>query len=52
MDWEERSAKVSHQKRNIPAAMGIICYTPEEFEKKKKQISIVQRVVKEEIEIL
>lgn len=52
IDWEERSTKAYHLKRNIPAAMDIICYTPEEFEKKKKQLGIVQQAVKEGIEIL
>lgn len=50
-EWEERSARMYHLKRDIPAAMDIICYTPEEFEKKKKQIGIVQEAVKEGIEI-
>ncbi|MBI5804285.1 nucleotidyltransferase domain-containing protein [Candidatus Pacearchaeota archaeon] len=31
--------------------LDIICYTPEEFEKKKKQIGIVQEAVKEGIEL-
>ena len=50
-EWEERAAKVYHLKRTIPAAMDIICLTPEEFERKKKQIGIVQEAVKEGIEI-
>ncbi len=49
--WEERSAKVYFLKRNIPASMDIFCYTPEEFERKKKQMGIVQQAVKEGIEI-
>ena len=52
MEWEVRSTRAYHLKRNIPAAMDIVCYTPEEFEKKKKQIGIVQQAVKEGIEIL
>ncbi len=52
IDWETRSAKAYHLKRHIPAAMDIVCYTPEEFEKKKKQIGIVQQAVKEGIEII
>jgi hypothetical protein len=31
--------------------MDILCYTPEEFEKKKKQIGIVRTAVEEGIEI-
>jgi len=50
-DWEERSAKVYFLKRNIPASMDIVCYTPEEFEHKKKQLGIVQQAIKEGIEI-
>ena len=36
MEWEERSAKIYYMKRKIPAAMDIICLTPQEFKKKKK----------------
>ena len=50
-EWEERSAKAYRLKRNIPAAMDIICLTPEEFEKKKKQLGIIQEAVKEGIEV-
>lgn len=49
--WEERSAKVYFLKRNLPASMDIVCYTPEEFELKKKQLGIVQQAIKEGIEI-
>ena len=51
-NWELRLAKAYGWKRNIPAAMDILCYTPEEFEQKKKQIGIVQQAVKEGVEIL
>lgn len=51
LDWEKRSATVYHLKRNIPAAMDFLCYTPEEFTRKKKQIGIVQEAVKEGIEL-
>ena len=51
MEWEERSVKAYRLKRNIPAAMDIICLTPKEFEEKKKQIGIVQEAVKEGIEV-
>jgi predicted nucleotidyltransferase len=48
---EERHGKVYFLKKDIPAAMDILCYTPEEFEKKKKQIGIVRTAVEEGIEI-
>lgn len=34
-----------------PVDLEPLCYTPEEFEKKKKQIGIVSEAVKEGIEI-
>ncbi|HIG93514.1 TPA: nucleotidyltransferase domain-containing protein [Candidatus Woesearchaeota archaeon] len=51
-EWEERTARAYHAKRDIPAAMDIICLTPEEFEIKKKQIGIIQEAVREGINIL
>ncbi len=48
----ERSVALYHLERGIPAAMDILCYTPEEFEHKKKQIGIVQEAVKEGIELI
>lgn len=51
LEWEKRLAGVYLLKKDIPAAMDIICLTPEEFERKKKQIGIVQQAVKEGIEI-
>ncbi len=51
IEWEDRARKAYHLKRNIRAAMDIMCYTPEEFNLKKKQIGIVQQAVKEGIEI-
>jgi len=50
-NFEERCAEIYFIKRKIPAAMDILCYTPEEFEKQKKQISIVRVAVEEGIEI-
>jgi len=50
-EWEERAARVYHAKRGIPAAMDIICLTPEEFAKKKKEIGIIQEAVREGIVI-
>ncbi|MEK6900903.1 MAG: nucleotidyltransferase domain-containing protein [Nanoarchaeota archaeon] len=51
-EWEERAARAYHAKRNIPAAMDIICLTPTEFEIKKKQMGIIQEAVREGIMIL
>ncbi len=34
-----------------PLDLGALCYTPEEFEEKKKQITIVREAVEEGIEI-
>ena len=51
MEWERRSAKAYKLKRNIPAAMDIICLTPKEFEEKKKQTGIIQEAVKDGIEV-
>jgi|SRR3989338_4566439 len=51
IEWEERSVKAYKLKRNIPAAMDIICLTPKEFEDKKKEIGVVQEAVKEGIEV-
>lgn len=36
---------------NSPIDLEVICYTPEEFEKKKRQIGIVKTAVEEGIEI-
>lgn len=41
-EWEERAARVYHLKRNIPAAMDIICLTPHEFERKKRQHNVIR----------
>lgn len=49
--WEERGARVYALKRSIPAAMDILCFTPEEFEKKKKEIGIVQEAWREGLEV-
>lgn len=43
-EWEKRGEKVYHLKREIPAAMDIICLTPEEFERKKKEIGIIREI--------
>lgn len=50
-EWEERSARVYHLKRNIPAPMDIICLTPEEFKRKKKSLGVIREVVKEGIAV-
>ncbi len=51
IEWEERGAKIYYLKRNIPAAMDIICLTPEEFEKKKNKLGVIREAVREGIEI-
>lgn len=40
-----------HLKWNLNYPVDILCYTPEEFNRKKKFIGIVQQAVKEGIEI-
>ena len=47
----ERSVAAYHLKRNVPAAMDIICLTPAEFEKRKKEIGIINEAVKEGVMI-
>jgi len=46
-EWEERSAQIYHLKRGIPAAMDIICLTPQEFDHKKKEIGVIQEIARE-----
>jgi len=50
-EWEKRTARIYQLKKNIPAAMDIICLTPKEFEKKSKELSIVQEAVREGVEL-
>jgi len=46
--WHKRVLNIYlNWKENLP--LEVLCYTPEEFEKKKKQIGIVQEAVKEGI---
>lgn len=48
--WHKRPLNIYLAwKENKP--LEVICYTPEEFEKKKKQIGIVKTAVEEGIEI-
>lgn len=48
--WHKRPLKIYLAwKENKP--LEVLCYTPEEFEKKKKQIGIVKTAVEEGIEI-
>lgn len=49
--WEDRMTKVYSLKRNIPAAMDIICLTPTEFESKKKELGVVKEAVMEGLEV-
>lgn len=50
LDFIERGAKM-YDYWNLHYPVDFLCYTPEEFERKKKQIGIVQQAVKEGIEI-
>lgn len=38
--------------KHYPLEIEVLCYTPEEFEKKGKQIGIVQQAIKEGIKII
>ncbi|MFH1608190.1 MAG: nucleotidyltransferase domain-containing protein [archaeon] len=40
-----------YMKWDMDYPVDFLCYTPEEFEKKKKQVSIVRQAVKEGVEI-
>mgnify|MGYP001574929916 CR=1 FL=1 len=48
--FTQRMVKVSHY-WDDPIQLEPFCYTPEEFEKKKKQIGIVSEAIKEGINI-
>ncbi|MBI4983509.1 nucleotidyltransferase domain-containing protein [Candidatus Woesearchaeota archaeon] len=50
-EWEERLAKVYFIKQHLPAAMDVVCLTPEEFKRKSKQLGIVQQAVKEGVRL-
>ncbi len=49
--FTQRIAKMYDFWSHYPLEIEPICYTPEEFEKKKKQIGIVKQAVEEGIEI-
>lgn len=49
--FTQRIAKMYSFWKYYPLEIEPICYTPEEFEKKKKQIGIVKTAVEEGIEI-
>lgn len=44
-------AKGLHKYWNVDLPVDFICYTPEEFEEKKKEVSLVSMAIKEGIEI-
>jgi|SRR3989344_3669828 len=50
LDFVERGAKM-YNYWNIHYPVDFLCYTPEEFNKLKKQATIVQEAVKEGIEL-
>lgn len=47
IEWEKRSAKIYLLKKNIPAAMDIICLTPDEVEIKRKELGIIKAVLRQ-----
>ncbi len=49
--FTQRIARMYDFWKHYPIEIEPICYTPEEFEKKKKQIGIVKTAVEEGIEI-
>lgn len=50
MDWHKRISKVVRH-WNCEANIDILPYTPEEFERKRSQICIVQQAVREGVEV-
>ena len=50
LDFVERGAKM-YNYWNIHYPVDFLCYTPEEFNKLKKQVTIVQEAVKDGIEV-
>lgn len=50
LDSIERGAKM-YDYWDLDYPVDFLCYTPEEFERKKKQVGIVRQAVKEGIEI-
>ncbi len=50
-EWEQRLAKAYRMKKDIPAAMDILCLTPEELERKRKGIGVIQEALREGIKV-
>ncbi len=50
MDWHKRISKVV-RRWDCEADIDVLPYTPEEFEKKKNQVCIVQQAVRDGIEV-
>jgi len=50
LDFFQRGARM-YDYWELDYPVDFICYTPEEFEKRKKQIGIVRQAIKEGIEI-
>jgi|SRR3989344_1714393 len=44
MNFLDRGAKLYYMKRNVRAAMDIIGYTPEEFKKQSKKITLIREI--------
>lgn len=45
--FPKRTSMVYRELLDLPASFDILCYTPEEFERKKKELCIVREAVKE-----
>lgn len=50
LDFVQRGARMYHY-RNFNYPADFLCYTPEEFERKKKTATIIRQAVEEGIEI-
>jgi predicted nucleotidyltransferase len=51
MAWLDRPVRIVED-CNIPFAVELLCYTPEEYERKREELGIVQRASKEGIDLL
>ena len=52
IDFYQRSVYAYRLKRGIPVSMDIICLTPVEFEKRKKDLGVINQASKEGIDLL
>lgn len=49
--WQQALADLAAAEANLGVKQCYVCYTPEEFEHKRRQLGIVQRAVCEGIEV-